>query len=57
MPRIHRCYMVIYGSLQAEFMETKHKAISIGMEHQSLVTFLFIYLSRSKMILKYFGGC
>ena len=24
MPRIHRCYMGIYGSLQTEFMETKH---------------------------------
>ena len=47
MARIHRWSVMIYGSLQAELIETKYnKTISIGMEHLSLVKLLLIYLIR-----------
>ena len=54
MVRIHRWSVMIYGSLQAEFMETT--AISMGMEHLSLAK-LLIYLNRLTTIIKYLGGC
>ena len=46
MARIHRWSMMIYGSLQAEFMETKYNSHIIGMKHLSLVRLLLIYLNR-----------
>ena len=48
MARVHSWCMMIYGSLQAEFM---------GMEHLSLVKLLLIYLNRLTTILNYLGGC
>ena len=44
-----------YGSLQAEYMETKHNGI--GMEYLSLATLVFTYVKRLNIIIKYFEGC
>ena len=57
MAKIYKRSVMIYGSLQAEFMETQHNGHSIGMEYLSLVTLLFMNFNRLTMIIKYFGGC
>ena len=48
MATIHGWFLMIYGILQAEFMETKHNG-HIHRYGASLVTLLFMYLNRLTM--------
>ena len=58
MARIHRWSVMIYGSLQAEFMETNYNIHIHGYGK-----FVFgkivvnIYLNRLTTIIKYLGDC
>ena len=52
MARIHRWSVMIYGSLQAEFMETKYNSHIHGYGK-----LLLIYLIRLTTIIRYFGVC
>ena len=58
MARIHRWSVMIYGSLQAEFMETNYNSHIHGYRK-----FVFgkivvnIYLNRLTTIIKYLGDC
>ena len=55
MTRIHRGSMMIYCSLQAEFMETKHNGH--GMEHLFGNIVVCMYLNRLTIMINYFVGC
>ena len=49
MTRIYRWSMMVYSSLQAEFMVTKYDGHIQGMEHLSLAN---MYLNRLTTIIK-----
>ena len=57
MARIHRWYVMIYGSLQAEIMETKYNSHIHGYRTSVFGKLLLIYLNRLTTIIKYLGGC
>ena len=57
MARIHRLFMMIYGSLQAEFMETKYNS-HIHRRGTSIFGKIVVNISKSiNTNNQTFGGC
>ena len=62
MSRIHRWSVMIYGSLQAEFTETKYSS-RIHRYGTSIFCKIIVNISKfinnnnQTTIIKYFGGC
>ena len=57
MSIIYGVSMMIYGSLQSEWMGTKRNSCFHRYGAPIFVTLLFLYLNRIAMIITYFEGC